>query len=309
MVSIMKKNTAKYIVIAVYLILTLVVPVIGILIPLNKVELPQSLIPTEVKEFSQNYLTAIKSGNTTEVYRMNSSEINVATSQIAVITSALNDVQMDTMKPIAFMYKEVENKFIDKTESVDLYQLMYEAKNATTSPDSVYILSTLVLTRSEHEGLRLYGINIQGQSRAYIDRSRMTFSDIAEHPWYAIIAGLLNLFVAFTAIHYVRKSVRPRWLIVFIILLVSLIFRLTWSADGFSTAVSIGLMSFVSKVGLSKLFYNIIVPIAAIYYWIFRKKILAKDVAILESKLNNTPAADSVAPTTTTTAPEPEVTA
>ena len=127
-------------------------------------------------------------------------------------------------------------------------------------------------------GLKLAGLNLKTDTVSAI-KSATTFDFKKQGLAWSILI-LLSLFVTWSAMNYMKKSPNPRWWVLLVIIIIAMKVEI-FPAD----AISINFGPFVSNdLGNGALFV-ILVPLGALYYWIARKKIFAKEQTLLNTPI------------------------
>ena len=267
----MKIHKGKYVVIGIYffitVVLTLLTPIVAPLISKNVTQLPASLVPDDADKFAREYISNLKAGNYSQIAEMNVAELEISQEQVMDVTQQLSNIKIETGKVVSVV--------AEKNLNVSGYEIVYEFQNNVQGEEYLDVQTIIYNTDA---GLKLAGLNLKTDTVSAI-KSATTFDFKKQGLAWSILI-LLSLFVTWSAMNYMKKSPNPRWWVLLVIIIIAMKVEI-FPAD----AISINFGPFVSNdLGNGALFV-ILVPLGALYYWIARKKIFAKEQTLLNTPI------------------------
>lgn len=268
----MKTHKGKYIVIGIYffitVVLTLLTPIVSPLIGnyFSKARLPEAVIPDAPDTFSREYISNLKDRNLTQISEMTHPEVQITQEQIDVVSEKLSNIQTETGKVLHVKART--------TNGVTGYELTYEFNNSVQGKEYVAVNTIVYDTEA---GLKLAGIQVNSSDKSFIQSS--TSFDFKKQGLNWALLILLSLLATWSAMNYMKNSPKPRWWVLLVILVIVM------KVQVIGENVSINFGPIVSNALNKDALFIAVIPLGAIYYWIARKKIFAKEQTLLNTPI------------------------
>jgi hypothetical protein len=197
---------------------------------------------------------------------MSAGGLEVSQEDIEGVAKRLSTLQIETGRVIGVR--------AEKNERVSGYVLTHEFLNNDEKEKYVNVQTILYKT---DEGLKLAEINFNSSAESAIKAS--TLFDFKTHGLNWMLLIISSLFVSWTAFYYIRNSPKPSWWLFLLILVIALTIKVAPAGN-----VSINIGPSISNKIDSTLF-SLLIPVGALYYWIARKKIFAKEQMLASNSI------------------------
>jgi hypothetical protein len=263
-----KNNKGKFFVVALYIFVVLISP-LQFFTPYTQNQLESllnSLVTKETDQFFKKYVNLLQVGDVEQAYSLLSPQARevVSTSTWQTLSEGFSNAATAKMEIVGGSSNWHSNDS-GTTETFDIY---YEMPN----DDPAYpFLLTEITAQNVGNGLEVLGVFAQGEAKSLKEQQRFNF---ASQGIYPVIAVLIPLFIAYTALRYILRARNPRWSILCLILLVSLC--LNAGGQGVhagSFGVNFGVYGFMTKNSpWGSWAFVTPIPLGALYYYYIRKR-------------------------------------
>jgi hypothetical protein len=258
-----KNNKGKFIVLVLFVLLVFLTP-LSYNIPFVKNMLTgftQSLVPKDTDQFFRQCIALLKDNNIDQAYSLMSPQMRQTVSTSALQTVATYFI--NTTNQAEIVGAKI-NSISTPSNSEKDYDITYEIQNNDNT--NKYLLVEIIASDTGN-GLQILGIHAIKEMQSIKEQGKFNFST---QGIYLILSLLIPLFIVYTALRYIRKAQKPKWILFLVILLVSLFISVTNN----SVAFHIGAYGFMSKSGLwGPWIFMIPIPLGAIYYYFVRRRL------------------------------------
>ena len=230
----------------------------------NQTSIPSSLVPPNADQLSQQFISSLIKGDINKAVssylptQMRTDQVRGLLNRI--IPLDLASTSISDMKIVG----AYTNYIVTPSGTTpNTYDLTYVLLN--NNPDRIKYQIIEIETGDVGEGLQVINFKINP-----ISSFPLKFDPTFKNILLLLLSILLPIFIAYTAFRYIRKNQKPNLFIVLGILLVTV--YITIASDHYG--MYIGFHSFMQRANAwTPWIFNTPIPLGALLYYIFRKKL------------------------------------
>ncbi len=256
-------HKGKFALLIIYVIVVFLAPLYSIVSynPEKAVSMFSKFIDEKDDQFFREYMSLLRDQKVDEAFGLLSPEAQ----QVVTRDSIADGAKEFSTASSEVILVGVNINHINDSSPRTVYRMSYEMPN--NHPERKYV-GVNISARDQGQGIRIDAIQTFYSEQSIKGGAKFKFPPI---DWALFVAILAPLFVAYTAFRYLTKATQPKWLIFLGIILLSV--YVTLSADG-GFSLNFSVSGFMGPAGLwGPWVFFPVVPIGAIIYYFFRKRL------------------------------------